>query len=188
MSDFANARIEQVGNNYNVSYGDDRGLFVEFALEPQYMGKKSEDAGRAIYEDVEYIRITFAGDKTKQIYCPVNDEYRNRFHSMYQKWKETGETPVEGTRLELCAMYRPSEIAELKAMKIHTVEQLAAIPDSALSSGLGFRSMRDKAIAYLGSANGGATKLVADNEAMKAELAALKEQINQLSKKPKKED
>jgi hypothetical protein len=80
---------------------------------------------------------------------------------------------------------------ELKALNIHTVEALAAIPDSALSW-LGARTRRDQAQKYLASAKDGAATIQMAAELAKrdADIEALKQQIAELGskKKPAKEE
>src|SRR5882757_9502558 len=63
------ARIPQdvLAGNVGVgtcSYGDDRGLNVEFFVEDVYQPFLSEKEGRAIYHPVEMVKVRGAGAKT----------------------------------------------------------------------------------------------------------------------------
>ena len=54
-----------------VSYGNDRGLFVEFHTEDVYQEFESEQEGRPIFKQVPFISIYVPGDKTKKVTRPV---------------------------------------------------------------------------------------------------------------------
>ena len=62
--DFATAQINGVGTNLHVSYGDDKGLLVEFVDDAIYQPFESTTAGRAIYKSCPFLSIIFPGDKT----------------------------------------------------------------------------------------------------------------------------
>ena len=65
---FADPTVIKTGtDSYQVSYGTDKGLYVEFTDEPKLQEFASESAGRPIYKQVPYIKIMIPGDKTKVI-------------------------------------------------------------------------------------------------------------------------
>ncbi|KVP11966.1 chromosome partitioning protein ParA [Burkholderia ubonensis] len=187
--DFATPRIHEQGNSLHVSHGDDSRLFVEFTLEPIHQEAESEKQGRPIYKDVAHIRIHFPGDRTKQIFRPVKmqDDMQGpsdprRFPRQWEAFVEQRAQVQEGTPLEQWPPVSRSEAMSLKAMHIHTVEQLASIADHNLSW-LGAREMRDKAAVWLANADGGkeAIRLQAENEQLRADLDAQKEQTLELA-------
>lgn len=187
--DFATPHIHQQGNNLHVSHGDDSGLFVEFSLEPIHQEAESEKQGRPIYKDVAHIRIHFAGDRTKMIFRPVKmeDDQQGpsdprRFPRQWAAFQEQRSQVQEGTPLEHWPPLSRSEVMSMKAMHIHTVEQLAAMADSNLSW-LGARELREKAIAWLKNAEGGkeVVRLTAENEQLRADLDAQREQTKELA-------
>lgn len=187
--DFASARIIEQGNTLHVSHGDDSRLFVEFSLEPVHQEAESEKQGRPIYKDVPHIRIHFPGDRTKQIFRPVKmqDDMQGpadprRFPRQWEAFMAQREQVQEGTPLEQWAPVSRSEVLSLKAMHIHTVEQLGAIADHNLTW-LGARELRDKAAAWLQNADGGkeVIRLTAENEQLRADLDAQKAQTRELA-------
>lgn len=193
--DFATATITGNGINLSVSHGDDKALFVTFekvAVEQKF---KSEEAGRPIYEDFDFIRIIYPGDKTKQTYRPVDligtamvPADHIRFPNQWAAFQRQEEQVSSGTPITEYPPVGKSQALELKGMNIHTVEQLAALPDSALDSFVATRALREKAKLFLEDAAKGSvvTAQKAQIDDLTAKLEALQAQVKELSK-PKKE-
>lgn len=170
------------------SHGNDSGLFVEFSTRPMQMDFKSREAGRPIFEDVNFITIDFPGDKTKRVDRPVRmDEEAGappdpvRFPRQWQAFMNQLEQTVEGMPITEWPPLTKSQALELKAIKIHTVEALAALPDSACTW-LGSRDLRAKANTWLESAAGHASesRLQAVVDQLEAKNAALQAQIDDI--------
>lgn len=187
--DFAQAKIVEQGNNLHVVHGDDSKLYVEFRMEAVHMGAESEKQGRPIYKDVPYIEINFPGDRTKKIYRPVKMEADHqspadpvRFPRQWGAFQNQQEQVQMGTPIEQWGPLTKSQAMELKAMRIHTVEQLAGIPDQNLTW-LGAREMRDKAEVWLKQAGNGkeVLRLEAENVQLREDLAQQKEQLKELA-------
>lgn len=188
--DLASATVVKAGNQLHVVHGDDSKLYVEFSMEAEHQGFESEQQGRPIFKDVPFITIHFAGDSTKRVVRPVKDEDKERFARQWQQFENQQEQTVSGTPLEQWAMLTKADVASLKAIKIMSVEQLAGVNDSNLATlGLGGRTLRDKAVKWLETAKDGAalSAVFAENETLKADLAAIKQQLAELGKKQKKE-
>lgn len=177
---FAEAHIVKRGQNYVVTHGDDSGLYVQFYLEAVKDEEESLKEGRPIFHDREYIKIIPAGDKNTVVCEPVSDEYRARFPQQYAAFKNQGVQAQSGTPLEEWAMLTKSQVLTFKAVNIHTVEQLAAVSDGNLFNlGMGARDIREKAKAWLSSANGNAGVMAVQdqlNDALK-QIEALKNQM-----------
>lgn len=187
--DLASPTIHKNGNQLHVSHGNDDGLYVEFENIPIQNMSRTETEGRPIFEEVPYIKIMFPGDKTKQVHKPVNDQYKARFPRQWAAFEAQESQVVSGTPITEWAPLTKSQSAEFKAMNIHTVEALAALPDTALTW-LGSRSYRDKAVAWLAGAKDGSAVIAlqtkCDNQA--TDIAMLKEQIKELSTQKEKKD
>jgi len=194
------ASVTQRGNSLNVVHGQDNGLIVSFYLEAERQGAESEKAGREIFKDVPYIWIRFPGDQTREVRRRVDKTGRRnmgvsdleRFPRQWAAFENQQEDVHEGTPITEWAPVSKSLALNYKALNIHTVENLAAVPDSALHNmGHGSREMRDKAIAWLNSASGSAEllELTKQNADLREDIDALKAQIADLPKKrgrPKK--
>lgn len=186
--DLAAATVHKSGNSLHVTHGDDKELYVEFHMEAEHQGFKSEQEGRPIFEDKPFIKIMFPGDRTKTVYRAVTDADKERFPKQWAAFEKGQEQGHTGTPITEWPPVSKSQAMELKGLNIHTVEQLAAVTDTNLASFLGARDLRDKAKAWIDKAKDNAvvSQLQAQNAALKADFDALKLQMAELIKKTKK--
>lgn len=183
---FAQANVKQSGNSLHVEHGTDSNLYVEFEMVSMPQPFESEKAGRPIFKDVPHIKILFPGDRTKQIFRPINEDDKMRFPRHYQAFLNQETQVQEGTPITEWPPLTKSEAQELKGINIHTVEALAGMPDTALTW-FGAREKRDRAKAFLAASKDSSaiTKLMSENERLRTDLEAMKNQINELAT-PKK--
>jgi len=189
---FAPAQIIQQGQNYHVQHGTDQGLFVQFYLESLKDEEETTLQGRPIFRDVEFIKIIPVGDKNTIVCRPVKttDDAGTppdsvRWPQQYAAFKAQQEQPLVGTPITEWPPISKSQALMLKGVNVHTVEALAAVSDSNLVNlGMGARELRDKAIAYLKSAEGssGVSALAAEVNEWKTKFEALQNQMNALLK------
>lgn len=129
----------------------------EFFLQAEKNNFKSEEAGREIFEDREFVRIITPGMMRSIPVEPVNPEHIHRWPRQYDAFKRGLDPVTEGTPLDQVAFLSPSVVRTLQAMNIKTVEALAGVTDGVLSDlPLGGRDLRTKAQAFLDSAVGNA--------------------------------
>jgi len=178
---FSDATIKKQGNNYQVSYGDDTSVYAEFFKDAIIDTQQSELQGRPIYRNVNMLRIMFPGDNTKEVVRIVRMEPSgnqpsdpDRFPKQWAAFQNQIEQVQDGTPIEEWPPISKAQALELKAMKIHTVEQLAAVTDANLRW-MGARQLRDNAIAWLAEAESGAETINLRNqvEALKLQVEAL---------------
>lgn len=171
-------------------------LHVEFYMDTREIPNKSREEGRPIYEDVEMVKIRFAGDKYNVHVAPANEygakrdpmtnqrlTYAQQFPEHYKAFKEGIEFHGTGTPLSEAPFLTMAKRKELEAANVFTLEALAGLDGTNLQKlGMGARELKNQAEAYLESAKGSAvaTKLAAENEAMKAQMEALKAQMAEL--------
>jgi len=163
-------------------YAMDSKLYVKFYTRPVMHGFKSSEAGRPIYEDKEYIEILVPGDSKTKVDCPVNDEFRTRFPKQYEKFKRNEVQAVTGTPLEMWPQITRSMVAELKAMNVTTVEQLADMADTTAQNIMGNHDLRRRAKLFIDAAKGEAVnnKLTEELTKRDDEINLLKTQMAQL--------
>lgn len=145
---------------------------------------RSAEEGRAIYEDREFVSIHIPGDNKSVVTHKVGQKHIDRWPEQYRAFTEGKEAPLEGTPLDMWAALTPSRVAELRSMKIKTVEQLATLTDNAITRlGMGGRELVKKATAYIDVSTdvAAAQKYAAENEKLHDEIDMLKEQIKEIS-------
>lgn len=159
----------------------DDGNFVWFERLPVENKLKSQAAGRPIHEEVVYVSVQGPGKRD----CPrfrYEGQYVERYGKQFDLWqqKEKGDGYTEGTSLDMVPFITRAMAADLRALKIHTAEVLAAVDDNTVSRlGPGGRQLRDQAKAYLEQAAGAApiTRLTADLERKDDEIGDLRKRI-----------
>lgn len=150
--------------------------------------RKTEGAGREIYDLVDFVQIRIPGDKLLVQDTPVRMDHKQRFPDLWRAYvasKSEQGTEATGTPLEMAPFLNAAQVEELKYQRIRTVEQLASVSDGALSSlGMGMRQHRDKAQAWLEAAKGAAPALQAkaEAEAARQEVAVLKAQLAEMAR------
>lgn len=189
---FANPtqNIGLMRNGEKANYGDDRSLLVEFYKKTILMEAQSEKEGKPVYKDFDYIRIVTAGGKSEH-HRPVRlvDDAQNlndpeRFPRQWARFQNQNLEVKDGMPLELVPFLPKAEILTFKGGSVHTLEQLAGIPDSNLHNyGMMARKWRDMAIAFLKTADDSkeTTRLAAENLQLKADIEALKAQFAQFA-------
>lgn len=183
---FAEASVVKNGSNLEAVHGTDDGLIVCFYLEAEYQQAASEKENRPIFADVPYIWIRFPGDNSRELKQKAKDHHKRRFPQQWAAFEQQKEEVHEGTPLSEWGPVSKSLALNYKGLSIHTVEQLAAVPDSALQGmGHGARPLRDKAIVWVEQARGAAPllELKAENERLKDDLSAKDTQISELSQR-----
>lgn len=190
MNEFASPRVTQTGaHSYNVSHGDDSGIIAQFETIPVHNEARSNDQGHICYDDVVHVTMHFPGDKTKVVCRKIKlasdaqgPSDPERFPRQWAAFQAQQEQVPDGIPLTEWPPLTKSQVLEMKAMHIHTVESLANLPDSSLTW-MGSRDMRDKAKSWLGNAKGGSevTRLLGENDALRNDVDVLKRQVQELA-------
>lgn len=157
----------------------------QFYTEPTRNNFKSEQAGRPVFEDREFVRVLIVGDRRTQPVYEVTDEHRERWAREYAAFKAGQEPPLEGTPLANWPPIGAARAKEFALMNIKTVEQLAGVGDNIVQNlGMGGRELREQARVFLDVARNGTApiaKLIDDNAALKGEVARLSGIVSDLS-------
>jgi hypothetical protein len=177
-------------SDYNANrYRGDQGLYVQFYQRPDKDMEASQEAGRAIYKTVEYVRISVPGDKTTVIDRPVRiiEDEPSRFPKQYEAFKRGAADEVIGTPLEAMPSLTPSTIEEYKYLKIRTVEALANVPDVLTNQVRGLAEHKLAADRFLAVLESGKDEARDERiAAMEAENKLLRERMDELLAKGKK--
>lgn len=168
-------------------YKDDQRLFVQFFREPVQNKVKSTLEGRPIFDEVDMVRIITPGSRDVMV-TRADDNYRRRFPKQWERFQLQQEQAVEGTPLEQVPWLTVGQVAELKAVHVMTLEQLAALPDNLAQKFMGAHQLRQRAQAMIDAAKGEAPmlRLQAELEARDQKIELMQKQIDQLVAASKK--
>jgi hypothetical protein len=135
--------------------------------------RKSIEAGRPIFEDVEVCEIRFAGSKDCGVYrshtfshWETDEEtgenqhltYAEHWPRQYQQFLAKKQQTKSGTPLDYVPFLTDSKRMELRALNIYTIEALAELDGQPLKNlGIGGRELKNKAMEYLASSSHDAT-------------------------------
>lgn len=161
--------------------------WVEFKTIAEEDRQASIDTGSYKAKDVDYAFITPAGSKDC-IERPVKEwfeslktqvengrfplEWFQSYERRYNKWKETGEIPVEGTSVKNWAVASPAQVETMLKIHVKTVEQLATANEEVIGRlGMGGRNLVEKAKAYVKQQESGVGKLAEENADLRQKLA-----------------
>ena len=161
------------------------GVWPNFSLRPVENKMKSEEAGRPIHDQVEWVDIIVAGDRNSKVSRKVRDEDKGRWPALYQAFKNGEKMPLQGTPLDQWSQLGVDQVADLKSLGILTVEMLAGLSDDQVQSyGLGGHQIREKAQAYIEYAADQAVPqhLAAENERLREDNVSLTTQLSDMQK------
>ena len=156
--------------------GADSRLAVQFYKKSMKQEDASNEAGRPIFKEFDFVRIMIPGDNLTEIDTYAQESHKQRFPRQWAHYQnQVGhQETVMGTPLEQWTQITRSQAEELRGLKFYTVEAIADCSDQQLQrigmvAGMSPHNFRLKAKAFLNLANDSAD--VAQRE---AELQALR--------------
>jgi hypothetical protein len=163
---------------------------------------KSKEAGRPIYDDLEMIEIKFSGNTKTEFHAPANDrcdrplrnpENNDRYYvrwsehpdfaKAYEAFKAGKDGYITGTPLSELPFLTEGRRAELRAINIHSAEQLASLTGAQIGKyGFGMGDLCKQAQNYLERAKGTELDVRHEREKdeMRAELGDLRQKLDML--------
>lgn len=162
----------------NHRYAGDAQLHKRFFTKAKLNSAKSEEAGRPIYDDVCYVEIMSPGNKENIIQRPATEMDKARFAEQYKRYLASEEELIEGTPLTMWPGVTGAQAAELMAVGVKSVEQLAGMSDANCQNVMGIVGLKSRAKQYLEENSAKDKKL----EAAEKELADLKARLEALEK------
>ena len=163
-------------------------LNVTFFTDAVHNVRRSAEEDRPVYDDVDFVRITIAGDPKNIIVARADDpsgvvDERNRrlpykevHKAAYDAFKAGQSYKGEGTPLAQLPTLSPARREELLRSEIYTIEQLASLEGDRLARlGMGARTLKDLAVDWVSrrARSADVTRLSAENEELRERLARL---------------
>lgn len=196
--DLAPARIpKNVKNGQMVSHGDDSTILATFSDEYVKNEFRSETEGTVIYDHFHQITLEYPGNNLNNFSYRFRPEeaktsqWPQRFPNQWEAFKNQQEQVPDGTPVELWPPLDKRRVLELKAMRIYTVEQIAATTDvTGPNMGMEWRKLRDQAKAFLepNLALAELSKIRRENEDQAEQIELLQRQVSALAQGKSVED
>ena len=161
------------------NHADSR-LQVRFYKRPVQQEQESQEAGRPIFKEFDFVHICVAGDTLTEIDTYVLPSHKTRFPQQwanYMNRQGANEPDIVGTPVSEWPIVSKSQAEELRALKFHTVEAIAHASDQQLqrmgmAAGMSPYAFRDKAKAFLNLATN-----AAETDKRESEINSLKEEL-----------
>ena len=131
----------------------DKHLRVAFHMVAIPHKAKSEQEGRPIFVDVPHVTIITPGSRDTFV-GEATENYQRRFPRQWAAFLARTSQEVEGTPLSEVTWLSQSQVAEMRASNITTVEQLANLTDVNAQKIMGNFAIRDKAKRWLDASKG----------------------------------
>ena len=161
------------------NHADSR-LQVRFYKRPVQQEHESQEAGRPIFKEFDFVHICVAGDTLTEIDTYVLPSHKTRFPQQwanYMNRQGANEPDIVGTPVSEWPIVSKSQAEELRALKFHTVEAIAHASDQQLqrmgmAAGMSPYAFRDKAKSFLNLAIASA-----ETDKRDQELNSLREEL-----------
>lgn len=170
-------------NDFETRTAGDKSVYVKFYIRPVQDEDASNEAGRPIYKDREYVEIRSPGNQTNIIQRPVSAMDRQRFKAAYNLFKAGEEDQVIGTPLVEVPWITRSQVEELVHIRVRTLEHLAEVGDDVCTRMPGLTTLKQRAKLAVEASEKAAPFIAmqAENEELRNRLAALEQTITEQS-------
>jgi hypothetical protein len=180
--------------------GADSRLAVQFYKKAIKQEDESNEAGRPIFKEFDFVKIMVPGDNLTEIDTYARESHKQRFPMQWANYqnKVGDKEGFVGTPIEEWTLISRSQAEELRGLKFPTVESVAHCSDQqmqriGMAAGMSPHNFREKAKAFLNLATKSAevSQREAEIEALRqenakitqetdAKLAAMQEQMSAL--------
>lgn len=157
--------------------GNGKKLFAQFFMEAVQDQVASEQSGRPIFREAEFVRIIVPGDALNIVVREVRDIDKEAYAEQYRAFKANQEQPVEGTPLDKLPFLTKARVLEFQAMGLKTAEHVRDMSDAVAQKFMDAHGLRKRITDFLLAAAD-----VAPVEKLNAELAERDEKIATLMK------
>jgi len=165
-------------NDFSRTAEADKALLVRFFYKNVQNKMESAAQGRPVFKEKIYIEIRIAGQRDIQACRPATHNDKQRFAPHFEAFEKRVEPPTEGMPLIEWPKITRSQAEELAFMNVKTVEQLAGMNDSNISTFMGGYTLRDNAKQWLETNS--TAEADREKEELRAQVAELREAVKSL--------
>ncbi len=171
MSKFAALEQEIVSNIINP---EGFRVPIEFVTRSVQDTQASKEQNRPVYVEKTFIKHYIS--KLSTHLAEATEEDYARYSRQYEAFKANKKQREEGIAIGMLPAITQTEIDNLEACRIYTIERLASAPENVLHQiGAGARALQQKAIAYLQQSSSAQVELKAQAQIIQELQAKLRE-------------
>jgi hypothetical protein len=166
-----------------------------FRMEAKQNKAKTITEGRPIFDQIPFVTIISPGDNKNVPDTKVLEEHRQRWPKQWEAFEKGLEQPINGTPINQWPILNNAQVAELKALNIYTIEDVASLSDGGTQQVTGLMTLKQQAIAHLATSKDDGViyealdkveKLTEQMEAMLQENKELRAAVESQSKHKRK--
>jgi hypothetical protein len=105
--------------------------------------------GDGSFKDVVYVEVMIKGNKNTSFSRPVTEEDKTNWPRAWSAFRNNSPEMTDGNPVSVLPGLGPSQVMNLQALGILSVEDLAEMSDNACDEFMGGLTMRNRAKAYL---------------------------------------
>lgn len=159
------------------------GCLATFYRYPVHNKVRSEKEGRAVYDELPFVKILIPGQNKSIVEREVKEEDKQRWPDAWARFERNETGTMSGTPLEHWAFLSAGRVMEMKALGIYTLEQLVAIPDGNIAKlGPDGRDIVKRAQQFLKPQSDRETELRGEVEKLKQEVRALSARLDEANR------
>jgi hypothetical protein len=172
--------LENIPRNQFGRIKGDEHLIVEFMNEPV---EKKNANGDLIWVDTPFVKISIPGDRSAEIFRPVNKIDPHRFIREWEQFQAGEKNEIVGYPVSQAGFLQQGQVRTLKSINVHTVEQLADLRDD-ICMRYQMSAAKQKAILFLESKKETdlVSKIQAEREANEEKIKAMEQRILEMAK------
>lgn len=140
------ATFEMTATAFTKEKEADKSLYVQFYSDAIPDAIASDEEGRLICREVDFVMIMVPGDKHSIIRRPVQKRDIERFGDRYSAYKAgKAQEAASGTPLHTVSWLSKAQVKELEFLGVHTLENLAGMPDSVAQKFMAVQGLKQRA-------------------------------------------
>jgi hypothetical protein len=120
-----------------------------FRMEAKQNKAKTITEGRPIFDQIPFVTIISPGDNKNVPDTKVLEEHRQRWPKQWEAFEKGLEQPINGTPINQWPILNNAQVAELKALNIYTIEDVASLSDGGTQQVTGLMTLKQQAQAHL---------------------------------------
>ncbi len=166
--------------------GTDKDIVAMFHKDTKINFLKSREIGAPVYDQVDFLKVIHPGEPLNIYDQPVREQDKYRFRDLWERYQKGASQDASGTPLSVLFPHQPEIVKTMAAIHVTTVQQLAAMSDTAKQNIMFGMNLSEMAKQYLSVASNGAEfhKMAGTIEDLRQQLRETNERLELVKNQP----